>query len=760
MNMHMKNAIMYLDSFMNGMLEKYPKLGYAVLIVAVFFAVIIVVQMVLIIVNTARYNKNLDNLLYYDEVTKDHNYNQFFKEATKIIKMGNKTDYSIVYMDIQKFKYINDTLGHDIGDRVLQGIKSYLTTKIHKGEMCSRVYADNFVLLLDHKTGEVTDRLDDIFETVRKGDSKSRIEYNIILRAGIYNITSEDDNLKSIIDRAIYAKSSLPELAASDYIYYDDNMKLDLQREKELERDMNLALINGEFEVYFQPKVDIYSKRIVGAEALVRWMHPTRGMVFPDEFIPFFEKSGFIIKLDMYMFDRLCRYQRELIDNGIDVVTISCNFSRKHLHRNDWPERLNEVLEKYKLDADLFEIEITETVSEEQFDMVASMVKRLKDSGYKIAIDDFGSGYSSIQLLYKIPIDVLKMDKSCISVDSVDTMETEIITSIINIAHSHGISIIWEGVENKSQERLIKDLGGRYVQGFLYARPMDYTHYRLLTQQGFDMAADLDTVEDIGNLKVLPDTKALLEKKLKDKMNDLSILYDNIPGIVIKNKCDIYFTLESMSSNIEGILGYTKAELDRLYNGRLRGIVLPEDAKDIIRLFKQNKGNDNLSFICRVKKKNGDIGWVKVRGHFIKENSEWHFYSVVVDVTEEKKLVNANRAEQAKYLALLYSIADTTFEYDIVTKQMIYTMKVGDNVQHVVRDDFFAILPYDSISHPDDVGITASMIEKVLQGKANSGEFKVKIKIDQEKYGSFMIVYNTIYEDKQPAKVEGRISRI
>lgn len=247
---------------------------------------------------------------------------------------------------------------------------------------------------------------------------------------------------------------------------------------------MHAALERREFVAYFQPKVDLDDHRIIGAEALVRWRHPKLGLIPPGDFIPFFERNGFVTKLDLYMFEQACRCQRALLDEGIEPAPVSVNFSRRHLRAGDWSEKLIAIAEKYGLSTRLFELELTETVAEEDFGLVVAASQRIKSRGFALSIDDFGSGYSSVQLLYRIPIDVLKLDKSCLSEKGARRIEREIVKSIIQIALDNGIRVIWEGIETPAQEAFIRQYGCRYAQGYLYWRPMPFEEYaRLLKEQ-------------------------------------------------------------------------------------------------------------------------------------------------------------------------------------------------------------------------------------------------------------------------------------
>ena len=381
---------------------------------------------------------------------------------------------------------MNDTYGHEHGDKALKIISEILCSSIVPGELAARAYADHFVLLLKCEDKEVlTQRMRELCAKISDRISLNQ-DYRVLFKTGIcpFQAGDGDMNLDKVLDRSIYALSTLGQISENGVAFFSDKMAQAVEKEKSLERDMNKALQNGEFVPFYQPKVDLATKKIIGSEALARWKHPERGIIPPGEFIPFFEKNNFVVKLDLCIFETVCRQQRELINRGITPCPVSVNFSRLHIRHPEWCDKLTEIINRYSLSADLFELELTETIAEDDLALVKYATGKLKSNGFRISIDDFGAGYSSVQLLYRIPIDVLKLDRSCLSSTEAKLMEHEILSSLIRIAQANQIQVIWEGVENQQQEDFIKDHGCTCAQGFYYARPMPFEDYAVALRRG------------------------------------------------------------------------------------------------------------------------------------------------------------------------------------------------------------------------------------------------------------------------------------
>lgn len=464
-------------------LPEFISMNLGVIIIIGFtLALVIIILLVIIIAMMAKSSGKKYKYLYVDEITGHMNYRKFLQRADAILMKSNE-QMALLYLDISSFKYINNVFGYDVGNKLLMEANDYLDKNI-KDCIFSRVYADHFVILTKCETKDsLKESVLYNFEKFEAMAKEKFLDFNVFFKVGIY-IINDERNITKAVNFANYAVDRLQGNSKSMYCFYSDEMYKQILKQQEIERDMHYAMENGEFEAYYQPKVNIIDKSIVGAEALVRWNHHEKGILSPGEFIPIFEKNRFIIEVDFFVFECVCRFLKERIEAGKRLFPISCNFSRLHLSESDFIDRLMDIVDKYDVPTEVIEIEITETVATEDFGAFEVVVNELKEKGFLISIDDFGSGHSCIQLLYRLPIDVLKFDKDYIQNRNKNAIETELITSIVDICGKNNIKIICEGVEYKEQEEYIKENHCYYAQGFLYARPMPLENFIKFADEG------------------------------------------------------------------------------------------------------------------------------------------------------------------------------------------------------------------------------------------------------------------------------------
>ena len=249
-------------------------------------------------------------------------------------------------------------------------------------------------------------------------------------------------------------------------------MVRDMRKVNKIESSMEQALFNGEFKLFIQPKWDIVENHLYGGEALVRWIRDDGTMVYPSDFIPIFEKNGFIEQLDMFMLESSCQLIRQLMDAGKPVYPISVNQSRVLLHNPQYLDKVKEVMHRYDIPGHCIELEVTETVLFMDQERMLYIMNSLKAEDIPLSMDDFGSGYSSLNMLKDFPFDVLKIDKEFFSESITSEASILILTKIVEMAHGLGIKVICEGVETKDQIEILRKVGVRYVQGYYYSRPI------------------------------------------------------------------------------------------------------------------------------------------------------------------------------------------------------------------------------------------------------------------------------------------------
>lgn len=387
----------------------------------------------------------------------------------------------VIYLDIEHFRLFNKWYSRWQGDRLLKSIGLFL---LQMDRMFSTVSGygggDDFFILCDKQDVVLDYLVNGINEIIKSFDGIEgfRMAY------GGYTLKNNNEDLMDALDLASIACSQDITLSADKIRWYDEKITREEEAEQRLLPDIERGLEEGEFTFFLQPKCSIRENRIVGAEALVRWKHKIRGFVSPGEFIPVLEKKGMIAKLDSYIWEEVCRKLSQWQKTGLELVPVSVNVSRIDIYSMNVPDIFAGLIEKYKIDPELIEIEITESAFVDDSRIMRSVISRLRALGLKILIDDFGSGYSSLNMLKDVQADVLKMDIKFFDLkpDNFDK-GLNIISSVLEMSHSIGLPVIAEGVETKAQIELLESIGFNYVQGYCYYKPLKLEDYEKIISE-------------------------------------------------------------------------------------------------------------------------------------------------------------------------------------------------------------------------------------------------------------------------------------
>ena len=411
------------------------------------------------------------NILYY--YSADQNPTFFVSLIDKCIKENTDINYAFIQFDVVKFKLINDTYGEAVGTELLHFFQDTLGVYCHEGQLYSRLTADVFMVVTPYN------EVEDIYRFIR-GLEKRLSGYNgmkYTFAFGVYLMDDRSLPSRTMGDSAAIARMAIKGNALENIGFFNVSLKSDLINRKNIEDNMKSALDNGEFVMYLQPKYSISANTIIGAEALVRWNHHELGIIPPSEFIPVLEKNGFIIKLDEYIWDCACRQLRDWIDRGLKVVPISVNVSRVHLSNTGFIDYLDGLIKKYSLPKNLLELEITETIENINVNV---MIKKAKSDGFTLLMDDFGSGYSSLNTLKTTPFDVLKIDRAFLSSSMESDRGQKIISHTISMSRDIGLDIIAEGVETREQAEFLQYCGCDAAQGFYYSKAVPVEDFEKL----------------------------------------------------------------------------------------------------------------------------------------------------------------------------------------------------------------------------------------------------------------------------------------
>lgn len=423
------------------------------------------------------YNKKrFKRIFYTDNLTKIKNQVAFENRAIEILHNASNKEYVLLNIDIDNFKYINDTHGYEYGDKVLIIVAAVLSKTFNIKETCARIGSDNFVILAKYRDS----LLEDIREMLTNAiisELDMNVTQTISYCIGAYLVEIDNLGYKSInsmMDKANIAHKVSKTRGISSTVWYNENLLKQLQMENSIYNYMYKAIENEEFHMYLQPKFQISSLNVVSAEALVRWFSPELGFLSPDEFIPLFEKSGFIIELDFYMLKKACSFvKKTFMKKNQYTYPIAVNFSRVTIYQNSFYQRFLDTVKEYEIPFKYIEIEVTESAFNEISRPVISILEELKKLGFLISMDDFGSGYSSLSLLCSLSINGLKLDKSLLKETFNREKVYSIIQCIIEMSHRIGMSVVCEGIETKKDLEFLNTVKCDVGQGFYFSKPIE-----------------------------------------------------------------------------------------------------------------------------------------------------------------------------------------------------------------------------------------------------------------------------------------------
>lgn len=452
------------------------------LILAYLFGIICISSVIILMLHAVELHKksqrSLEKLVYVDKITGYDSFARFKQRAKDVLSSAESGNYAVILTNIEKFQYINDLYGYKEGDRALRYFGDMLHEVLESRGIFARMQGDHFVILLEYKLrNQILDVLHNLQRVIDKNKDSKKRKYDIKVTAGIYEVEDYQKEIDAMVDLANLALNKNKEEVLKKFTFYDNTLRDEKIKNKRMEDCFEDALKNGEFIIYYQPKYSIEDKCFSGAEALVRWKSPSEGLISPVDFIPVFENNGTIVELDEYVFEVVCRDIGEWIKKGYDVMPVSVNVSRLHLYQNDFVRHYQEIIECYQVPVEMLQLELTETIVFDNEGILINIIHQFKAMGIKLLMDDFGSGYSSVNMLRSIPIDVLKLDKCMIDDCQEPGKGQQIISMVVELAKEMGISVTAEGVETKEQYDFLESVGCDYIQGYYCAKPMGKPEY-------------------------------------------------------------------------------------------------------------------------------------------------------------------------------------------------------------------------------------------------------------------------------------------
>ena len=445
---------------------------------AILFVVMIAVFMlyylssfISVIISMRKTNK----VIYTDIITGGNNWLYFVKKGNKLLKKKAASNgYAVIHIKMRKYRSFCTCFGVKEGELLIEKLYGVLKKKVRRNELMAYKENASFGLWVAYENDtQLCRRIEAI--TVALDDVLPKMK--LYFAVGIYKVQKKDRDIEQLYNNALLACDMLGEEAENKIVFFDVEMNNRRLWERKVEDDMDAALARHEFQVYLQPKISTAQEDLAGAEALVRWIHPQEGFIPPNKFIPIFERNGFILKLDDYMLEEIAKQQAMWIGQGRKVVPISVNISRAHFAKEDLAEHICAIVDKYQVPHNVIELELTESAFFDDKETLLQTVKKLRDAGFPVSMDDFGAGYSSLNSLKELQLDVLKLDADFFRGEASQERGMVIVSEVIDLAKKLNMKIVAEGIESREQVDFLTEQECDLIQGYFFAKPMPITEF-------------------------------------------------------------------------------------------------------------------------------------------------------------------------------------------------------------------------------------------------------------------------------------------
>jgi diguanylate cyclase (GGDEF)-like protein/PAS domain S-box-containing protein len=415
------------------------------------------------------------HLAYYDQLTGLPNGSLMRDRVNQLVASAyrERREFTLLFIDLDNFKNVNDSLGHHVGDLLLQTIAGRLRSVVREMDTVARLGGDEFVVVLPDVGAEGAERVArKVIGQVTNSYGVELHKINMTTSIGISVFPKDGPDIETLLKNAELALYQAKAKGRNNFAFFAEEMNVLALERMQMETDLRQALLNEELIVYYQPQISLVTRQVIGMEALIRWPHPRLQMIPPDQFIPIAEESDMIVELGEWVMHEACRQVREWQNRGLQTVPVAVNVSARQMRHDDFPEIVSSVLRKTGLDSGSLELELTERAVMADMDYTVNTMNQVGKLGVKFAVDDFGTGYSSLAYLRHLPLDKLKIDKSFVQDIAVDESDREISNTVIQLAHGLRLSVIAEGVETQQQMAILLGQGCDGAQGFLFGRPM------------------------------------------------------------------------------------------------------------------------------------------------------------------------------------------------------------------------------------------------------------------------------------------------
>lgn len=693
-----------------------------------------------------RLKEELQRVREYDELTGLYNRHTYYDRVRKRLDKNPDKKYVIVAFDIEKFKFINDRFGFIEGDRLLAHIGNRLHERAEKyGLVAGRLSSDIFSFL-DYEENIVPKSLG---AEIQGWVTNYPLDTDIKLAVGIYHVETRGLLVRLMCDKANLAKDTVKNNYILNVAEYNKDVSEYLYAQNELLNESERAFKDFEFKVYLQPKFDIRTNKIIGAESLVRWQHPKRGLIYPKDFIPLFEKNMLIARLDAYVWEQTCRIIRDWMDKGYTAVPVSVNVSRMDMLVLDVSGIFKELTDKYNIDRRLVEIEITESAFTDDENQMINLVDELRSLGFRVLMDDFGSGYSSLNILKDINVDVLKIDTRFLEPGR-DGNEKgrEILESVIRMAKWIGLQTVAEGVETDAQKHFLMDLGCYYAQGFYFSRPISEEEFEKLIKNPDNVDGDARMGDDGNN------TIAIEELFHSDFMTEN--LLNNILGGVAIYEFDGGNELKLIKANDS----YCDITKNYIVDGSTEGInvigsVHPDDREKALEGLRKAKkaGYDGCTVQIR-NIYNNAVRLLTVKIFYLAErDGKGIYYTSVSDSTEQMKMALDLNKSKVSFETALDLIEAVVLEYNFAARRLEVKTNLKRDSVYIVGEAIENVpesLVEKKLVHPDYEKAWNNLCEHIMTNKEPISCTLGLLYVDNV-YRLCSVAAKTIYEAGVPA---------
>ncbi len=556
----------------------------------------------------------------------------FKKRAMELFEQHPERKYAIWYSDIQRFKYINDAFGYESGDRLLSHWAGLLQGSSREGEIHGRISGDNLISLTYYDSlGELDKRFHELLPKVENYLVQPGWQSSVEIVTGIYLVKEEDiikPDINQMIDWAHVAQKDVKNLSGSRMSIFDERLWKSQLRELEIRRHVREALASGEVSIWLQPQYDFSDYKLVGAEVLGRWNHPTLGWISPGEFIPILERSGQITEFDRFIWREACKCMRKWLDMGADSrkLSLSVNVSRRDIYQIDLCEEFCSLLREYDLPTNMLRIEITESAYMEEPEHLIYIVENLQKQGFIVEMDDFGSGFSSLNMLKDVPVDILKVDMRFLQGNNNTFRGGRILSSIVQMADWLEMSVIAEGVETKEQAEFLKSLGCYVMQGYYFAKPRPISEFE-----------ELFEIQSVGGVKKdVPDRELFRMEEFLDSDGKNAYIFNSCIGgaaLLEFNRSDVRALM--VNESFFKTMGIGTGDLEQ-YRSRLLDLVEDEHKLQILHAAEECLTKESVSLEVQIK---GYEKWIHWSMRCVSSlDNRYILFVMVEDITEQHVL--------------------------------------------------------------------------------------------------------------------------